>query len=187
MLRRPRRITALAACALTALTTACTVAEETTGPDATPATGSGPVTGSVPAEFVGGWRYGSVSPTNFWDDHTGVYSGNAYGMSNQYIFGRDGSFKEYIYIYTQSYGCQMQAWVEMSGAVRFDDASFTTQVTGGRFKTIDTCASSHNKDRAMTDAERRERSGASGYAARTDAAGRAYLEILEARFDRVQQ
>lgn len=184
MFRRSRRITALASStlvALTALATACTVADDVTGPD-----DDAPVAGSVPPEFVGSWRYGSVSPTNFWDDHTGVYAGNAYGMSHQYVFGSNGAYKEYVYVYTKSYGCEIQAWVEMSGSVRFDGASFTTQVANGHFKTIDPCASSHNKDRDMTDTERRERSGASTYAARTDASGRAYLEILDGRFDRVQ-
>ena len=108
-----------AAATLFALTlVACDVADATGPDDATdapPAAGGG----SVPAEMVGGWRYGSISPTNFWDDHTGVFSGNAYGFSDQYVFTANGTFKEYLYIYTQSYGCRIQAWVEMEGAVTF--------------------------------------------------------------------
>ena len=174
-----RAITTAALATSAALATACAATDEVAGPDGPP------VAGSVPAEFVGGWRYGEISPTNFWDDHTGVYSGNAYGMSHQYVFESGGTFKEYVYVYTQTYGCRTQAWVEMSGTVRFDGATFTTAVASGRFKTTDTCSASHNYDRAMTAAERGERSATTAYAAGTDGSGATYLEILEARFARV--
>jgi hypothetical protein len=179
---RPLRHTAVLAAAA-ALAAACTDAGRATGPDAP---GDGPANGSVPAELVGAWRYGSISPTNFWNDHTGTFSGNAYGMSDHYVFQRNGTFKEYTYIYTQSYGCRTQVWVEMSGAVRFDDETFTTQVSGGRFKVSDSCASSRNYDRAMTASEREERSKTRAYAVRADGSGAAYLQILDGRYDRAE-
>jgi hypothetical protein len=78
-------------------------------------------------------------------------------MSDQYDFAADGTFREYVYIYTQSYGCRTQVWVEMQGRVQFDATTFTKRVTAGRFKTSDTCAASRNFDRAMT---RRRRASA---------------------------
>jgi hypothetical protein len=182
----PALPTRRAAATLFALTlVACDVADATGPDDATdapPAAGGG----SVPAEMVGGWRYGSISPTNFWDDHTGVYSGNAYGFSDQYVFTANGTFKEYLYIYTQSYGCRIQAWVEMEGAVTFAESQFTTNVGKGHFKTVDTCASSNNKDRDMTASERTERSKSYVYSMKSDASGKSYLEILDGRYDRAQ-
>ena len=145
-----------------------------------------PAPSSVPSAVVGAWRYGAISPTNFWNDHTGVYSGNAYGMSDQYDFAADGTFREYVYIYTQSYGCRTQVWVEMQGRVQFDATTFTKRVTTGRFKTSDSCAASRNFDRAMTAAEANERSKSATYAVRADGSGKTYLEILDARYDRAQ-
>jgi hypothetical protein len=175
-----------AAATLAALTLAACGTADATGPDGATTDAPPPAGGAVPAELVGGWRYGSISPTNFWDDHTGVFSGNAYGFSDHYQFAANGTFKEYLYVYTQSYGCRTQAWVEMSGDVDFAGGSFTTRVKDGHFKTIDTCASSNNKDRAMTASERTERSKTSAYALKTDAAGKTYLEILDGRYDRAQ-
>lgn len=185
MLPTPFRSAATTLAALFVLTlTAC--AADATGPDdAIDGPGDGPSDGNVPAEIVGTWRYGSVSATNFWDDHTGMYAGNAYGMSDQYVFAANGTFTEHVYIYTQSYGCRIQAWVETSGGVTFDGESFTTQITSGRFKTIDTCASSNNKDRAMTAAERTERSKQTSYSLRSDA-GKPFLRILDGRYDRAE-
>jgi hypothetical protein len=152
----------------------------------TPAPSTPAPDNTVPSAVVGAWRYGAISPTNFWNDHTGVYSGNAYGMSDQYEFAADGTFTEYVYIYTQSYGCRTQVWVEMRGRVQFDETSFTKRVASGRFKTADTCAASRNFDRAMTQAEAIERSKSATYAVRADASGKTYLQILDGRYDRAQ-
>ena len=187
---RPARRAAAALATLCALA-ACDAASAT-APDEGPGDSGNagdpgtPGSGGVPSALVGGWRSGSVSPTNFWNDHTGVYSGNAYGMSDHYEFARNGTYKEYVYLYTQSYGCRTQVWVEMEGTVRFDATSFTTTVARGRFKASDTCAASRYYDRAMTAAEARERSKRSEYAVRSDEAGKTYLEILDGRYQRVQ-
>ena len=177
----PLSARAAAGAALAALCIACV---DPTAPDAGNADGgSTPPAGSVPAALVGNWRYGSVSPTNFWDDHSGVYAGNAYGFSDIYAFNRDGTFKENVYIYTQSYGCKTQAWVEMSGTVTFDAAAFTLHVAKGRFKTTSPCSASQNFDRDMTESERTERSKTTTYSLQTGA-GAPYLMILDGRYDR---
>jgi hypothetical protein len=180
--RRPA-LRALRAATLASLLAAAACVD-VTAPDGGDGGGSTPGSGSLPAALAGAWRWGSISPTNFWNDHTGTFSGNAYGMSDHYVFRRDGTFTEYVYIYTQSYGCRTQVWVEMAGAVRADDETFTTEIARGRFKSTDTCAASRNFDRAMTESERRERSKTRAYALRTDASGVAYLQILDGRYDR---
>jgi hypothetical protein len=167
------------------LATACQI-EEATGPGDGGPTNPPPTSGAVPSAVVGNWRYGSVSPTNFYNDHTGAYSGNAYGFSRHYTFDRNGTYKDYVYIYAESYGCRQQNWVEMSGTVQFTGTDFTTTVTSGRFKTVDSCSASNDKDRAMTASERSARSTTSTYVLRTDPNGKAYLSILDGRFDRVQ-
>ena len=166
--------------------TESTAPEGGSGANGSPGGSSGNSGGVVPSSVVGAWRYGSISPTNFWNDHTGTYSGNAYGMSDHYAFERDGSFKEYSYIYTQSYGCRTQAWTEMSGTVRFGATTFSKTVTRGKFKVADSCAASRNYERAMTAAEAAERSKSYEYALRSDAAGKTYLQILDGRYDRAQ-
>lgn len=186
MFMRSIRSAAAIHVALIALTLAACETSAATSPDGDDAPATGNPGGSVPSAVLGGWRYGTVSSTNFWDDHTGVYAGNAYGISDQYEFAANGTFTEYIYIYTQAYSCRTQAWVEMRGTVRFDDAQFTKRVTSGRFKTVDSCASSHNKDRAMTAAEATERSTTHQYTMRTDASGKTYLQILDGRYDRAR-
>ena len=179
------RVRRAAAALAVTLLAACSESADATAPDGAPDAGD-PSGGAVPSAVVGAWRYGSISPTNFWNDHTGTYAGNAYGMSDHYVFEANGKFKEYVYIYTQSYGCRTQAWVEMEGTVSFDASTFTKQVARGRFKVADSCAASRNYDRAMTSAEARERSKSHEYAIRTDASGRSYLQILDGRYDRAQ-
>jgi len=181
---RPAWARAALPAAVALLAAACTI-EDATGPGGD-APGNAPAgSAAVPSALVGDWRYGSVSPTNFYSDHTGAYSGNAYGFSRHYTFFADGSYKDYVYIYAESYGCRQQNWVEMSGTVQFTGADFTTTVTSGRFKTVDSCSASNDKDRPMTASERGARSTTAAYALRTDANGKAYLTILDGRFDSV--
>lgn len=187
---RPLRAARPAATLLAALVLgACSVTDATAPDEGGSDAGGGGATGRAPSELVGEWRYGSVSPTNFWNDHTGVYSGNAYGFSDHYVFRRDGTYTEYVYIYTQAYNCRTQVWVEMGGTMRYDgeggSGTFTNTVTRGRFKTSDSCASSRNVDRAMTTAEMRERSNKTHvWNLRTDANGRRWMQILDGRYER---
>lgn len=103
----------------------------------------------VPADLVGDWLYGTISPTNFWDDHTGQYEGSAYGISDYYRFDGDGTFEEYTYLYTQSYGCRTQAWTRMEGTVAFDGATFTKYAGAGRYRAADNCIAAYNFERDM--------------------------------------
>ncbi|GJG89562.1 hypothetical protein tb265_47430 [Gemmatimonadetes bacterium T265] len=141
-----------------------------------------PAAEPVPATVVGSWWYGIVAPTDFWDDHTGRYAGNAYGISDQYVFASDGTYTQRTYLYTQAYQCRTQVWVEARGTVRFAGASFAKAVQTGRFRSRDTCAASRNFDRPMTDRERADRSRSHEYALRTDAAGARTLQITGARY-----
>lgn len=185
-----RRVALVALCA----TAACSAADaaDIAGPDGgggtpggNPGGGNPPAT-AVPAELLGSWRYGSISPTNFWNDHTGVYSGNAYGMSDHYTFERDGSYTEFAYIYTQSYGCRTQVWTSIEGKVTVADGAFTEYPTKGRYKVADTCAASRNYERAMTAQEIRDRQGRTRQFQLRAEGGRTFLQILDGRYDRVQ-
>lgn len=137
-----------------ALLAACGGSDAVTGPG-----GGGTPRSDLPEGLVGRWRYGVVSSTNFWNDHTGVYAGNAYGISDYYDFAANGTYKRLTYIYTNSYGCQTQVWTEMQGTLTADDERFTLYPTQGRYKVADNCAASRNYTRPMTAAELTERQG----------------------------
>lgn len=135
--------------------------------DATPA--------GLPAELVGNWRYGRTSPTTFWNDQTGVYAGNAYGMSDYYEFAAGGTYKRMTYIYTQMYNCRTQTWTEMQGTVTADAGRFTLRPAQGRYKVANNCAKSQNYIRPMTAAELAEKQGEAWTWSRVQRDGRTFL------------
>jgi hypothetical protein len=156
-LRSARRSAARAAVLLSAaLLTACG-GDSSTGPGETPVFDT-PRT-EVPDVLVGRWMYGSISPTNFWNDHTGQYAGNAYGFADHITFQENGTYTRLVYIYTQNYGCRTQVWTQMQGTVTVDGETFTLYPGVGRYKAADTCIARYNFDRAMTRAELAEKQG----------------------------
>jgi len=142
--------------AIAALLAACG-GDSSTGPGDGP--GGDTPSSEVPRDLVGSWRYGSISPTNFWNDHTGQYAGNAYGFADYITFQRSGTFTRLVYIYTNSYGCQTQVWTQMEGTVEADDETFTLYPTKGRYKVADHCVQRNNYERPMQANELRERQG----------------------------
>ena len=141
--------------------------------------------GQVPARLVGSWRYGAISPSNFWSDHGSTYSGNAYGFSDQYEFSRDGRFKEWTYIYTQSYGCLTQVWTYMEGTVMVSGSTITKYANRGRYKVQDTCSASRNFDRPMSvaDLEQQQAKEYDWGMEEDGYTGERYLRILDGRYD----
>ena len=165
------------ALSLTAAMAACG-SDSSTGPGDNPGGGPGGTPGTeVPSELAGAWRYGSISPTNFWDDHTGQYMGNAYGFGDFLNFQRNGRYTRLVYIYTNSYGCQTQVWTQMEGTVRVDGSTFALYPTKGRYKVADNCAASRNYERPMTGDELADKQGdAYNFTFESDG-GRSYLMI----------
>lgn len=139
----------LRAAAITAVvvTLAACGGGDSTGPgavvDDTPRT-------DVPSELAGDWLYGSISPTNFWNDHTGTYSGNAYGFSDYVMLEADGSYKRYIYIYTEYYGCRTQSYTYHVGTVTVNGGTITYYPQQGKYKATDNCVASRNFERPMS-------------------------------------
>jgi hypothetical protein len=130
---------------------------------------------NLPAELVGNWRYGRISPTNFWNDQTGTYAGNAYGMSDYYEIAAGGSYKRMTYIYTQAYNCRTQTWTEMEGTLTADAGRFTLAPAKGRYKVANNCAKSQNYTRPMTAAELKEKQGETWTWSRVQRDGRTVL------------
>jgi hypothetical protein len=149
-----RRLAAVALLSLSTLAAACGGSDSATGPSI----GDTPRS-EVPEELVGDWLYGSISPTNFWNDHTGQYAGNAYGFSDYWQLDEDGSFQRYIYIYTQNYGCRTQVWTHMQGTVVVSSGSLAAYPQRGDYKVADTCVSRNNYRRAMTRDELLDKQG----------------------------
>lgn len=130
---------------------------DSTGPGAgNPGGGSG---GNVPTELVGEWSYGAISPTNFWNDHTGQYSGNAYGVGAWFTFHAGGTYEQFIYQYTQNYNCQLQVWTWIRGNMDVQDSVISYFPTSGEYKVADNCVASHNYRRDMTSQEINSKQG----------------------------
>jgi hypothetical protein len=144
--------------AATSLLAACGGGDSATGPD--PVDDSTPRT-DVPSQLAGNWMYGSISPTNFWDDHTGQYSGNAYGFSDYVILSGNGTYERYIYIYTQYYSCRTQAYTVHRGTVTVSASAIAYYPQRGKYKVTDTCVSSRNYERNMTSEEVHDAQGES--------------------------
>ena len=164
-----RRLSFVGAAALLA---ACGGSDAATGPG-----GPGGETprSELPSALVGNWRYGVVSPSNFWDDHTGAYAGNAYGISDYYEFAAGGTYKRLTYIYTTTYSCHTQAWTEMQGTLTATGERFVLYPTQGRYKVASNCSSSSNYTRPMTAAELAGKQGEVWLWGRTVENGRHYL------------
>lgn len=134
----------VAAAAATLLVAACSGGDAISGPD-----GGQTPRGDLPVALVGDWAYGSISPSNFWNDHTGTFGGNAYGFADYLDLDHDGDFTRLIYIYTNSYGCQTQVWTQMKGTMTADQSTFTLYATEGQYKVADSCDASRNYSRPM--------------------------------------
>jgi hypothetical protein len=144
---------------LTALLGACG-GEDSAGPGGGTGGDLGEGTGAaIPAELVGQWSYGSISPTNFWNEHTGQYAGNAYGVGAWFTFRSRGAYEQFIYQYTQNYGCQTQVWTRIRGNMEVQDDVLTFNPTSGEYKVADNCVASHNYRRDMTGQEISDKQG----------------------------
>lgn len=149
MMRRVRTWSSLLV--LAASIAACS--DSSTGPNTdTPST-------LVPDELAGEWVYGTISPTNFWDDHTGQYVGNAYGIGVILDLEPNGRYSQMVYIYTQAYSCRTQVWTHMEGTVTVNGSALTFYPHKGNYKAADTCIAKNNFQRAMTKQEIEDKQG----------------------------
>lgn len=80
----------------------------------------------VPAELAGTWYHGEVSPSDFYDPHSGQWD-NAYGEGMYYSFTPYGRFEWGYRLDTSSYGCSDAAMFWRTGTVAVDplSSSFT--------------------------------------------------------------
>jgi hypothetical protein len=109
---------------------------------------------SVPAEVVGEWRWGTINPGWFENKATGAYEGHAGGTAAYFVFTKDGRFRRYVYIETNSYGWRTQVMTTTEGTVAFAKDSFRLNVETGRYKSVSNRVRKHNFERPMTDDER---------------------------------
>jgi hypothetical protein len=150
-LARARRSFAIVAIAAAAA--ACSD-KNSTGPD-DPGTPSTP----VPSQLAGEWMYGTISPSNFWNDHTGQYSGNAYGIGVYLQFKPEGRYSQWVYIYTQQYSCRTQTWTYTEGTVTVSGSQISFYPSKGKYQASDNCVASHNFERPMTASELQAKQG----------------------------
>jgi hypothetical protein len=115
--------------------------------------GNGGGGASIPAGLAGRWMHGTISPTNFWDDHTGEYMGNAYGMADYVTLGTDGRYEEFVYLYSQVYSCRTQIWTSKQGTYTVDGDVITFHLNSGKYQVADNCSERNNYTRPMNDDE----------------------------------
>lgn len=134
--------------------------------------------GSVPADAVGEWRWGTINPSWYVDKYTGAYEGHAGGTAVYFKFAKDGTFTRYVYIETNSYGWRTQVMTTTEGTVEFDGDTFRLTTKKGKYKSISNRVAKHNFERPMTDDERKKDSQMTYYWSKsTDDKGKPTLKI----------
>ncbi len=105
-----------------------------------PNDGGGTPRTSVPAELVGTWYHGEVSPSNFYDSLSGSWD-NAYGEGLFYGFTSDGQFQWGYRVYSSSYSCNDVAMFWKKGTVTVDTVNhtFTIHPTEAILHSTDDC------------------------------------------------
>lgn len=105
----------------------------------------------TPAEVVGEWRYTTINGKSYWDGSTGQYLGHGGGNSETLVFGKDGSFKDYVYIENSpTAGWKTQIFTTMEGKAIWSDGSFKLVPSKGHYKVRDNRVQRQNYDRPMT-------------------------------------
>jgi hypothetical protein len=123
---------------------------------------------AAPAEFptalVGEWRYGTVSGTTYWDSSTGKYLGSGSGMSDTFIFAKDGSYKEYAFIKSSPVaGWTTKIFTTIEGKAKVSGDTLTLTPTKGNYHVEDNRVARSNYDRPMTDEEVKKQIKSQGF------------------------
>jgi hypothetical protein len=77
----------------------------------------------VPAEIVGSWYAGGVSPTEFYNPNTGSWSGSSYGSGLFFTLNADGTFVRGFQMFSQLYGCGTLTFTYTKGTIVMDEAA----------------------------------------------------------------
>jgi hypothetical protein len=102
----------------------------------------------TPAELVGGWVHGFISPTIIRDADTGDWVDSGYGTSVLFTFTADGRYTQDILIKTSAYSCRTQVYVHNEGTTTITGNEIRVYPTKGRVVSRDTCNDRFNFDRA---------------------------------------
>ena len=92
---------------------------------------------TVPAELVGDWFWGNISPTRYWNRDTGEFLGHGYSGALSYVFEKDGTYKRYFYLETRLGGDVSGIFSASEGRVTFDGDTFTLKPTKGTYRFTD--------------------------------------------------
>jgi hypothetical protein len=136
------RLAAVAALAVSlAGATACSSGDGALGPASGDDNdfGDGPRS-EVPNELVGTWYTGGVSPTQFYNPHTGSFGSPGYGNGLFYTFTPDGGFVKGFQLSSSLYGCGTITLVYIRGTVTVDESSFDIHPSSGEMLEQNTCS-----------------------------------------------
>jgi hypothetical protein len=109
----------------------------------------------LPANLVGKWAMTTISGTTYWDKSTGAYAGSGSGGAQTYTFSRDGRYKLFNLIKTNSYGWETQALTWEEGTVALKGDTLTLRPTSGRYQVMDNRVRKNNYKRPMRASERK--------------------------------
>ena len=103
---------------------------------------------TIPAQYVGTWIAGTVSPTNFYNGNGGNWQ-NAYGNGMFYTLQADGTFEFGWQAYANSYGCSTRGMVYRRGTAAASDSTINLYDNVARASGTDNCAPSGNYNRSI--------------------------------------
>jgi hypothetical protein len=107
-----------------------------------------------PPDIVGEWRYTTVDGKSYWDGSTGKYLGHGGGNSETYVFAKDGTFKDYVYIENSpTAGWTTQIYTTLEGKYEISGDTLKLTPTKGNYKVRDNRVKRYNYDRPMTEEE----------------------------------
>ena len=105
---------------------------------------------STPTQCVGEWRYTTINGRSYYDGSIGQYLGHGGGNSETLVFGKDGSFKDFVYIENSpSAGWTTQITTTMEGRVEWSEGRFKLIPSKGHYKVRDNRVARQNYDRPM--------------------------------------
>ena len=108
-----------------------------TRPTAAPSTQPAAGESAVPAELVGDWFSGTVSPTRYWNRDTGEFVGHGYSGALSYVFEKGGTYKRYFYLEIRLGGDVSSIFSASEGTISFSGNTLTLKPAKGTYRFID--------------------------------------------------
>jgi len=112
---------------------------------------------AVPASVVGEWRKTTINGRSYWDGRSGQYVGHGGGFSETFVFEKDGTYKDFVYIENSPMaGWTTQIFTTTEGVAEWSGDTVRLVPKKGNYKVRDNRVKRQNYERPMTDEERKK-------------------------------